>query len=77
MRNVWFIPTTGLLETWLERCGFSAVRTVDVTPTGLDEQRTTDWMHFESLADFLDPADNRLTVEGYPAPVRAVLVAEA
>lgn len=77
MRNVWFIPTTRMLENWLERCGFRAVRTVDVTRTTVGEQRSSDWMTFESLADFLDPADNRLTVEGYPAPTRAVLIAEA
>ena len=77
MRNVWFIPTTGLLETWLKRSGFRDARTVDVTVTRLEEQRSTQWMGFESLADFLDPADRRLTVEGYPAPRRAVLTATA
>ncbi len=77
MRNVWFIPTTGMLHNWLERCGFSSVKTVDVTPTSTDEQRATSWMTFETLADFLDPADNGLTIEGYPAPRRAVLIAEA
>ena len=33
----------------------SKVRTVDVTPTTVEEQRSTAWMMFESLADFLDP----------------------
>jgi tRNA (mo5U34)-methyltransferase len=28
----------------------------------------------ESLADFLDPDDSK-TLEGYPAPVRAVIIA--
>jgi tRNA (mo5U34)-methyltransferase len=77
MRNVWFIPTTTLLEDWLRRVGFNAVRTVDVTQTGLDEQRSTSWMTFESLADFLDPVDNNLTIEHHPAPRRAIIVAEA
>jgi tRNA (mo5U34)-methyltransferase len=77
MRNVWFIPSPAMLENWLQRCGFKAIRTVDVTPTSLAEQRSTEWMRFESLADFLDQADNSLTIEGYPAPRRAVLVAEA
>jgi tRNA (mo5U34)-methyltransferase len=75
MRNVWFIPSVVALEGWLRRCGFESVRTVDVTPTTGDEQRRTDWMTFESLADFLDPDDPRCTIEGYPAPVRAVAVA--
>ncbi len=77
MRNVWFIPSTGLLELLCRRVGFGQVRTVDVTTTTLDEQRRTDWMTFESLADFLDPADRGLTVEGYPAPRRALVIAEA
>jgi tRNA (mo5U34)-methyltransferase len=77
MRNVWFIPTTEMLENWLRRSGFKSIRTVDVTPTSVEEQRSTEWMTFESLADFLDPADKRLTVEGYPAPRRAILTADA
>jgi len=77
MRNVWFIPSSAMLERWLERCGFRAVKTVDINTTSIAEQRATDWMRFESLADFLDPADNRLTIEGYPAPRRAILIAEA
>ena len=77
MRNVWFIPTPAMLHIWLARCGFRNVRTVDVTRTSLQEQRSTDWMRFESLADFLDPADTRFTIEGYPAPTRAVVIAEA
>jgi tRNA (mo5U34)-methyltransferase len=77
MRNVWFIPSVGMLETWLRRCGFRSVVTVDVTPTTTREQRATAWMDFESLADFLDPRDQRQTIEGYPAPRRAVCTALA
>ncbi|PIJ50924.1 tRNA 5-methoxyuridine(34)/uridine 5-oxyacetic acid(34) synthase CmoB [Erwinia sp. OLTSP20] len=75
MRNVYFIPTTGALKNWLEKCGFTEVKVVDYAPTSLDEQRRTDWMTSESLAEFLDPADSRKTIEGYPAPLRAVLIA--
>ena len=77
MNNVWFIPSTAMLELWLRRAGYRNVRTVDVCPTTVEEQRTTPWMNFLSLADFLDPADPARTVEGYPAPVRAVLLADA
>ena len=77
MRNVWFIPSPAALATWLERCGFDAVRVADVSETSVDEQRTTKWMRFQSLADFLDPRDCSRTVEGYPAPHRAILVARA
>ena len=76
MRNVWFLPSVKTLEQWLERCGFTNIRTVDVNTTSLDEQRTTEWMTFESLKDFLSPDDISLTVEGYPAPKRAVTIAE-
>ena len=75
MRNLWFIPSLPTLESWLKRCGFRDVRVCDVTPTTTAEQRSTPWMRFESLKDFLDPRDASLTVEGYPAPLRAVLVA--
>ncbi|WP_428633975.1 tRNA 5-methoxyuridine(34)/uridine 5-oxyacetic acid(34) synthase CmoB [Sedimenticola sp.] len=77
MRNVWFIPTPDTLAGWLTRCGFHHVRVVDVTPTTTTEQRSTDWMRFESLADYLDPNDSSRTIEGYPAPLRAVLIADA
>ena len=33
-------------------------------------------MTFESLDDFLDPDDPARTIEGYPAPVRGILVAQ-
>ncbi|WP_335337204.1 tRNA 5-methoxyuridine(34)/uridine 5-oxyacetic acid(34) synthase CmoB [Sedimenticola thiotaurini] len=77
MRNVWFIPTAETLAGWLKRCGFRDVRVVDVTPTTTQEQRATDWMRFESLADYLDPQNQSRTIEGYPAPLRAILLATA
>lgn len=75
MRNVWFLPSVPALERWLRRAGYVDVRCVDVSVTGVDEQRATDWMRYQSLPDFLDPADPRRTVEGLPAPTRAVLLA--
>jgi len=75
MRNVWFIPSCETLVSWLRRCGFKNIKVVDVSTTSIEEQRATSWMNFESLKDFLDPDDSRLTIEGYPAPVRAVFVA--
>jgi tRNA (mo5U34)-methyltransferase len=77
MRNVWFIPTPRTLLSWLMRAGFSDVRLIDVSVTTLEEQRSTEWMHFESLADYLDPAERSRTVEGYPAPRRAIVLAKA
>lgn len=75
MRNVFFIPTVKSLQTWLERCGFDRIRCVDVTPTTIEEQRKTVWIDSNSLETFLDPRDGTRTVEGYPAPTRAVLIA--
>jgi tRNA (mo5U34)-methyltransferase len=77
MRNVWFIPTAGTLAGWLERCGFSDVRIADITTTTVEEQRGTEWMRFESLPDYLDPGDRSRTVEGLPAPKRAILIARS
>lgn len=76
MRNVYFIPSALALKNWLEKCGFVDVRIVDVCQTNTEEQRRTDWMITESLAEFLDPNDPSKTVEGYPAPLRAVLIAK-
>lgn len=75
MRNVWFLPTCDTLLRWLRRTGFRDARVVDVTTTTMAEQRATDWMRFQSLADFLDPGDPGRTVEGYPGPLRATLIA--
>lgn len=75
MRNVWFIPSCDTLCQWMRRAGLTDVRVVDVGVTTTDEQRATEWMRFQSLADFLDPRNPTLTVEGYPAPKRAVVIA--
>ena len=75
MRNVWFIPSAAELQLWLQRSGFVNVRVVDETNTSIDEQRSTEWMQFESLQQSLDATNPALTVEGLPAPRRAVLLA--
>ncbi|MFQ5518661.1 MAG: tRNA 5-methoxyuridine(34)/uridine 5-oxyacetic acid(34) synthase CmoB [Mariprofundus sp.] len=75
MRNVWFIPSIAMLEIWLKRAGFKNIRCVDVNTTSIDEQRSTEWMQFESLADFLDSDKRSQTIEGYPAPIRATFIA--
>jgi len=77
MRNVWFIPSVPMLTIWLQRAGFHDIRCVNVCATSKKEQRSTDWMTFESLADFLDPDNPKYTIEGYPAPRRAVIIARS
>ncbi|MDH5631414.1 MAG: tRNA 5-methoxyuridine(34)/uridine 5-oxyacetic acid(34) synthase CmoB [Gammaproteobacteria bacterium] len=76
MRNVWFLPSPDMLLGWLNRLGFADARVVDINITSTDEQRSTDWMRFESLADCLDQANPTLTVESYPRPARALVIAE-
>lgn len=76
MGNVWFLPSTATLESWLKKAGFRNIRLADVDQTSVDEQRSTDWMRFHSLAEFLDPDNPALTAEGHPAPKRAILLAE-
>ncbi len=77
MRNVWLLPTISELTTWLRRTGFRNIEIVDESVTTTDEQRSTEWMSFESLAEALDPADASRTVEGWPAPRRVIAVAHA
>ncbi|MDO3386410.1 tRNA 5-methoxyuridine(34)/uridine 5-oxyacetic acid(34) synthase CmoB [Gilvimarinus sp. SDUM040013] len=77
MNNVWFLPSVPTLLSWLTKCGFRNARTVDVCPTTTDEQRSTEWMRYHSLSDFLDENNPSLTKEGHPGPIRAVFLAEA
>ncbi|MEA3638639.1 MAG: tRNA 5-methoxyuridine(34)/uridine 5-oxyacetic acid(34) synthase CmoB [Lamprobacter sp.] len=76
MRNVHAIPSVATLKKWLGSAGYQAIELVDLARTSRAEQRSTDWMRFQSLADFLAPDDPELTVEGHPAPVRAILLAQ-
>jgi tRNA (mo5U34)-methyltransferase len=74
MRNIWFLPSELAMEHWLLKAGFTDVRLVDSSITTIHEQRATEWMTNESLADFLDPINPSFTVEGLPAPVRSTFV---
>ncbi|MGI9272761.1 MAG: tRNA 5-methoxyuridine(34)/uridine 5-oxyacetic acid(34) synthase CmoB [Woeseiaceae bacterium] len=77
MRNVWLLPTISELKTWLSRSGFKDIAVIDQSVTGIDEQRSTEWMTFESLAEALDPSDSSKTIEGWPAPRRVIVLANA
>ncbi|MBF7072890.1 tRNA 5-methoxyuridine(34)/uridine 5-oxyacetic acid(34) synthase CmoB [Glaciecola sp. MH2013] len=76
MRNVWFIPSCAALQQWLARVGFKDIKLVDLSTTTIEEQRATEWMTNHSLVDFLSPTDPTKTIEGYPAPKRAVITAK-
>lgn len=75
MRNVWFLPSVAALKLWLKRAGYNNIRCVDISQTTTQEQRSTDWMTYQSLPEFLNPNDHNFTIEGLPAPKRAVLLA--
>jgi tRNA (mo5U34)-methyltransferase len=75
MRNVWFLPSCDTLISWLKRCGFQNIRLIDVSSTSVEEQRSTEWMQFHSLKDFLSAENHQLTCEGLPAPKRAIITA--
>lgn len=75
MRNVWLLPTIAELTTWMRRCGYQDIKVVDQSTTTIEEQRSTEWMTFESLREALDPGDPSRTIEGWPAPRRVVVTA--
>lgn len=77
MRNVWFIPSCSTLESWLKRSKFKNIKLIDVSKTTSKEQRSTEWMRYDSLKNFLDPNNSDKTIEGLPAPRRAIFIAEA
>ncbi len=73
MRNVHEVPTVDRLLERTRAAGFVDAGCVDLTATTTQEQRSTDWMRFESLDRCLDPETPDRTVEGHPAPRRAVV----
>ena len=75
MNNVHVVPDRALLLAWTCAAGFTRAEVVDITATTTSEQRATEWMPYQSLADALDPTDATRTVEGHPAPQRAVVIA--
>lgn len=76
MPNVWFLPSCDTMIEWLQKAGFKNIRLLNVSTTTVEEQRTTEWMTFESLPEALDKNDPSTTIEGYPAPMRAIFTAE-
>jgi len=75
MGNVWSIPSISELSGWLGQVGLEDVRVTDVTVTSGAEQRATPWSSTHSLREALDPNDAQKTIEGHPAPRRAMLLA--
>lgn len=75
MRNVWSLPTITTLTSWMRHTGYRDVEIIDESMTTTNEQRSTQWMTFESLREALHPDDASRTVEGWPAPHRVIVTA--
>ena len=76
MRNVYCLPSIETLKSWLLDAGYKNIEVVNVSQTTPQEQRKTLWIgdNPASLEDFLDPTNSNLTVEGHPAPKRAIII---
>ena len=74
MRNVWHLPNIKELCSWLKITGFKNINKGDVERTSTDEQRSTEWMTSHSLSNALNPDNEKLTIEGFPAPHRILIV---
>ena len=76
MGNVSCVPCESDLFNWIRQAGFRDPERIDRTRTSVAEQRTTDWMKFESLSESLDRHNSALTVEGLQAPIREIIIAK-
>lgn len=75
MKNVSLIPSIDTITFMLSQAGFNDVQLIDVNQTTQLEQRRTKWMPFYSLEQALCEDDINVTVEGLPAPKRAIFLA--
>ncbi|MES0489231.1 MAG: tRNA 5-methoxyuridine(34)/uridine 5-oxyacetic acid(34) synthase CmoB [Leptospirales bacterium] len=75
MKNVWFIPTQTVIESWLIRAGFEDIELIFNEKLSSNEQRVTEWSPGLSLKDFLDSDNPEKTIEGYERPSRIYFAA--
>ncbi len=76
MRNVYQVPSVSLLRSWMEQAGWRNIKMVDLCRTSVNEQRSTEWMRFESLSESLDKENHKMTVEGWPSPLRVICIGD-
>jgi tRNA (mo5U34)-methyltransferase len=69
-KGVWWVPTESCLVNWLNRAMFREIQVFYSDKLSPEEQRTTEWAPIHSLSSFLNPQDQNLTIENYPAPWR-------
>ncbi len=68
MPNVWFLPSCDTMIEWLRKPVFKNIRLLNVSTTTVEEQRTTEWMTFESLSEALDKNDPSTTIRATRPP---------
>lgn len=71
--NIYFVPSIKALQNWCERAKFKDFTILATKKTDNNEQRKTSWIDGESLGNFLSEEDENITIEGYPAPLRAYI----
>lgn len=74
MPNTFFIPSAKVLKNWIYRAGFRKMTEIDRSDTTNVEQRHTGYCDekWETLEQFLNPENPKITVEGYQAPLRSM-----
>lgn len=77
MRNVWFVPTVKAMCNMLVRTKFKDIQVIATNRHEASEQRSTPWNPGHSYENFIDPSNPSLTIEGHPAPHRAIVFARA
>jgi tRNA (mo5U34)-methyltransferase len=75
MHNIYRLSNKEGFIRWLELAGFAEIEVLSISKTDNLEQRSTPFMVYRSLKDFLNPEDHTKTVEGYPAPERLMVKA--
>ncbi|PCJ57199.1 MAG: tRNA 5-methoxyuridine(34)/uridine 5-oxyacetic acid(34) synthase CmoB [Planctomycetota bacterium] len=75
-KNVYFMPTVSCMQNWLSKSGFKDIEVIYKGQLTLEEQRKTKWCQSQSLQDFSLNNNPETTVEGYPGPIRMILIAK-
>lgn len=76
-KNIFFMPTVTCLKNWLLKTGFKNVEVIYAGNLTFEEQRKTKWCQYQSLEDFTSNSDPNKTIEGYPSPIRMILIARS
>lgn len=74
-KNIYFMPTVSCMKNWLLKSGFKNVEIIYSGPLTFEEQRKTEWCQYQTLEDFSASDDPTKTIEGYPNPIRMILIA--